>query len=220
MSQALEGRTHWGRRSSSPKTRRQRTERARLNRRAMFESLEPRQVLATLVLNGTSTDDVINVGQSGSNLVVTVNNTEIYNNPVTGFDSIAIEAGDGNDTVNFNGVPSGSAAPHVINEAESNNTLATAQDLDSAGWQIDPVGSPDPDVGDDIGNRSTIDQHITVLGTGDGTVDVYAFTVVVGSSPVEVVFDIDHTSGLLDTYIQLLNDSGTVVAYGDDSLLA
>jgi Ca2+-binding RTX toxin-like protein len=45
---------------------------------------------------------------------------------------------------------------------------------------------------------------------------VFAFTVIVGDFPVNALFDIDNTVGF-DSYIELLDASGSVVALSDDS---
>ena len=189
-------------------------------RRAFFESLEERKVLATLIVNaGTSGDDQIEISGSGTNLLVLRNGAEEFSGSVSGYSEVQINGADGNDNFSLLSLPSGSAASPTVNEAESNNDLLTAQNLDDAGWHIDPVDSPDPDVGDEGGDRSTLDEHITVLGTGDGTVDVFSFTVVVGATSVNALFDIDHTDTTLtdyDSYIELLDESGNVVASNDD----
>ena len=190
-------------------------------RRCFFEPLEERKVLATLILNAsTAGDDTIDISDNGGNLRVTRNGTEIYNNTVAGFDAVQINADDGADVFNLNSIPSGSAGSPTVAELEPNDNLAQAQDLDGAGWHVDPIGSPDPDIDDELGDRSTIDEHITVIGSGDDTVDVYAFTIVVGSSPVNLLFDIDHTSPSFDSYIELIDESGTVVDFADDGTFA
>lgn len=186
-------------------------------RRAFFEPLEERKVLATLFLNaGTSGDDQIDISGSGTDLLVLRNGTQIFSGSVSTYSEVQINGADGDDNFSLHSLPSGSSASPTVSEAESNNDLLTAQNLDGAGWHVDPPGSPDPQVDDEGGNRSG-DEHVTVLGTGDGTVDVFSFTVVVGASPVNLLFDIDNTSSFFDSYIELLDESGTVLASNDDT---
>ncbi len=197
------------------------------SRRCFLEPLEERKLLAILPLAGTAGDDVIDIDHVGDNLVVSVNNIPVYNGPIPGIDTVEIDAGDGHDEVNVNSLPSGNSASPTIPEAEGNqdpdlnrddgfDDLPYAQDLDSGGWHVDPPGSSHENlIGDDLGDRSG-DEHVTVLGSGDGTVDVYAFTVVVDSDPVNVLLDIDNTTGGLDSYLELLDQFGNVLIAGDD----
>jgi Ca2+-binding RTX toxin-like protein len=66
--------------------------------------------------------------------------------------------------------------------------------------------------------NSTTEPHVTVRGTGDGTVRYYKFTVVDANSVITL--DMDRAAGFggsFDSYISLLRADGTVLAYSDDS---
>jgi VCBS repeat-containing protein len=65
----------------------------------------------------------------------------------------------------------------------------------------------------DIGNATTI-PHVSITAAGSGGVDYYKFTASAGSS---AIFDIDHTSDSLDTYINLIDANGNSLSTGDDS---
>ena len=67
----------------------------------------------------------------------------------------------------------GGGGPDPINEVEPNDTIGGAQNIDGAGFNLD--------VNANIFSSTTI-PHITVLGTGDGTFDYYAFTIDVAGS--------------------------------------
>jgi hypothetical protein len=107
------------------------------------------------------------------------------------------------------------ALARVINEVEPNDTIQTAQDIDSPfSWDI----GFDPDIVD-----SELVPHITILGTGNGpepgTFDYYKFTV--SAAGVRGVFDIDYAKKPgefdLDTEIFLYSFNGTYLAENDDS---
>ncbi|MBI5761522.1 MAG: pre-peptidase C-terminal domain-containing protein, partial [Planctomycetales bacterium] len=99
-----------------------------------------------------------------------------------------------------------------INEVEANNSLATAQNLDNAGWST----TFDANIGDATVNTSTTIPHVTIIGTGNGTFDYYSFTVAnVGDRGI---FDIDATNaGLGDSEIFLYDALGNLLAQDDDS---
>ena len=93
-----------------------------------------------------------------------------------------------------------------VDEIESNNTIATAQDVGAQEWSLD---------NNSIIENSTLVPHLSISGTGDGTFDYYAFNVDVAGSTV--VFDTDATN--FDTELFLYNTSGTFLAGNDDSSL-
>ena len=103
-------------------------------------------------------------------------------------------------------------ASSYINEVESNDTLATAQNLDGTfSLFYDPW----------VTNSDT-DQHVSVLGTGDGTYDWYSFTV---TAPSTWIFDIDqgnndpnlvNATDSFDPFIRLFDSSGSQIAQADD----
>jgi len=84
-----------------------------------------------------------------------------------------------------------------------NDTLVTAQDLDAEIW----TKTSNPIIGD-----STIASHVTVLGTGDGTVDLYSFTARAGET---ITFDIDGAT--FDSEVFLLDSGGFIVGSNDDN---
>lgn len=82
-----------------------------------------------------------------------------------------------------------------------NDTLATAFNIDLAAWNTNPNASVD----NGIGTAST--PHISILGTGDGTVDFYSFTADVGET---IILDIDNTVSL-DSYLTIYNSAGVEI---------
>ena len=56
--------------------------------------------------------------------------------------------------------------------------------------------------------------HLTVHGTGDDTVDVYAFDVVAAGD--RGIFDVDF--GETDTHLRLFDAAGTLLASNDDAI--
>jgi hypothetical protein len=102
-----------------------------------------------------------------------------------------------------------------IAEVEPNDTLGAAQNID-AFFTLDYS----PDIGDWAGvNTSTVYPHVTVNGTGNGTLDYYSFTV--PWAGVTGIFDIDYgwtnEVGTLDTYLAIWDSSGNWIAVNDDS---
>lgn len=99
----------------------------------------------------------------------------------------------------------------VVGEIESNDTMATAQN-------INPYFSLDfnPNIGDYYSNTSTVIPHVSIDGTGNYTHDFYAFRTTGGLA----IFDIDFASGfggLSDSWLNLYDASGTRIAATDDS---
>ena len=72
----------------------------------------------------------------------------------------------------------------TVGEAEPNNSITTAQNIDSF-FVLSPNSNPNPDV-----ESSTRFPYVSILGTGDGTLDYYSFTVNTPGS--RAVFDIDY----------------------------
>ncbi|MFT5126014.1 MAG: Ca2+-binding RTX toxin-like protein, partial [Verrucomicrobiales bacterium] len=87
---------------------------------------------------------------------------------------------------------------------ESEPNEATAQSLDALGWNLAAH--------DQVVNASTI-PHVSVMGTGDGTMDYFSFTVDVAGS--FGVFDIDDNT--FDTELFLFDQAGNVLAENDDA---
>ena len=89
-------------------------------------------------------------------------------------------------------------------EAEPNDSLAEAQDLEASEWTI----GANPNV-----ENSDTTAYLSVQGTGDGTFDYYAFDVPFAGSIG--TFDMDATT--FDTELFLF-DSGGLVDFNDDLL--
>ena len=100
----------------------------------------------------------------------------------------------------------GTASANLANEIESNDTLATAQDIDayfSTGYNSD------------IEYSGTI-PWVSISGTGNGTFDYYSFTV---ESLSRVILDIDYGyggSGSVDTELGLWTADGSLITSNDD----
>src|SRR5829696_748855 len=114
---------------------------------------------------------------------------------------------------------SGVALAAVVDEVEPNDSIAGAQDIAAASFDL----TENADIED-----STEVLHATVNGTGTApeTFDYYSFTVPEGD-PVRVILDIDHTtlvtpspppdeSDIYDSWIELYDSSGTFLADSDD----
>ncbi len=104
--------------------------------------------------------------------------------------------------------------PTTVADAEPNDTIATAQNIDSAFWSL----NANDNIGDRIQNTSTTIPHVTIEGTGNGTFDYYSFTASAGAVGT---FDIDFGkggNGSFDTYLRLYRADGTLLASNDDSL--
>jgi hypothetical protein len=97
------------------------------------------------------------------------------------------------------------AAP--VNEVEPNDSIAQAQNIDSY-FSLDS----DPNITD-----STTVPHATVDGTGNGTFDYYSFRVNQAGVSTIGVFDIDNTLQTLDSYLQLYDSNGALIAFNDDA---
>jgi hypothetical protein len=105
----------------------------------------------------------------------------------------------------------GSAAQAmVVVESESNNTIATAQNIDA-------YFSLDADA--DIADALTIPHATVVGGPGDGTWDYFQFTV--ANAGVTGVFDIDYALSFyptgFDSDLALFDVGGGLLAQNDDA---
>jgi hypothetical protein len=110
----------------------------------------------------------------------------------------------------------------TIDEAEPNDSSATAQDIDNAAnWSLDF----DRNIGDRTTNTSTTIPHVSIQETGDGTstVDFFSFTVVNANDTG--IFDIDYGyirsgfPGSFNSYIRLYDTDGvTLLASNNDSI--
>lgn len=106
----------------------------------------------------------------------------------------------------------GQAQAIAIIESEANDTQATAQNVD-AFFSLDF----DANIGDQAGNTSTTIPHVSIVASGNDTLDYFSFTVAAAGSLV--ILDID-TAGLtnpLDSNIRLLTAGGVEVTNDNDS---
>ncbi len=106
-----------------------------------------------------------------------------------------------------------SSISSIIQEKESNDTRATAMDLDQEIWSL----AYHSEIGDRYSNTSKTIPHISINATGDNTFDYYKFTV--ANAGDKGIFDIDHgknEGGSVDTYIHVYDSQGRLVVYNDD----
>ena len=92
-----------------------------------------------------------------------------------------------------------------------NNSIANAIDI-SAEFSFDPDA--------DIENATTI-PHVSITGTGEGDVHFYAVTVSEGG--VQITIDVDGAGGVggsFDSWLELYDSTGTLIAQNDDSSTA
>ncbi len=101
----------------------------------------------------------------------------------------------------------GSASALTINEIEANNSIATAQNIDSS-FSLAPFPS---------GLDGRTNPWVSILGTGDGSFDFYSFEITgaVQGDSVMAQFDIDNTN--FDSELFLFDmDNGNLIAQNDD----
>jgi T1SS-143 domain-containing protein len=99
--------------------------------------------------------------------------------------------------------PTATSTP-IFNEAETNNSRATANVIDRALLNVAPNSNL----------TDATDPSITVRGSiTDSNKDYFAITLKAGET---LILDIDNTSGSLDTVIRLFSASGTELKYSDD----
>jgi hypothetical protein len=98
-----------------------------------------------------------------------------------------------------------------VAEAEPNDSVAGAQNIDGAIWTL----NFDLNIGDTVTNTSTTIPHVTISGTGNFTADFYSFTV--SNAGDRGIFDIDFSRGGLDSYVRLIDSGGNVIGFNDDS---
>ena len=106
----------------------------------------------------------------------------------------------------------------VLNEVNGNDSIHVPQNLDLGEWGVNYNAA----IGDKDGNNtSELIPHITVHGTGDGTMDFYKFEITqemidnAGGS-VRAIFDVDNGFDAGDSIdwgsaLRLLNEDGDVV---------
>lgn len=93
-----------------------------------------------------------------------------------------------------------------LGEIEPNDSITTAQNLESATWSLEA---------DSNITSSTTLPHVTIAGSGDSSFDYYVFRVSKAGS--KGIFDIDSTTGGFDSYLTLYNSSGAQLDSNDDS---
>jgi hypothetical protein len=100
---------------------------------------------------------------------------------------------------------------NTLLEVEGNNTFATAQVIANTSFNRQVVA----DIQDFNGsNISTTYDHVSILGTGDGTFDLYRFNALANT---QLVFDIDNNN--FDTILRLWNpNNNQLLSSNDDGI--
>ncbi|MBS9391304.1 MAG: hypothetical protein HEQ33_21370 [Dolichospermum sp. WA123] len=100
---------------------------------------------------------------------------------------------------------------NTLPEVEGNNTFATAQVIATTSFNRQVVA----DIQDFNGsNISTTYDHVSILGTGDGTFDLYRFNALANT---QLVFDIDNNN--FDTILRLWNpNNNQLLSSNDDGI--
>ncbi|MTJ37239.1 Calx-beta domain-containing protein, partial [Dolichospermum sp. UHCC 0260] len=100
---------------------------------------------------------------------------------------------------------------NTLPEVEGNNTFATAQVIANTSFNRQLVA----DIQDFNGsNISTTYDHVSILGTGDGTFDLYRFNALANT---QLVFDIDNNN--FDTILRLWNpNNNQLLSSNDDGI--
>jgi hypothetical protein len=152
-----------------------------------LQSITPADVLLEFS-SGAETITVTDAGGGQTMVDSTLGESFTFLNPTN---SLAIFGGDG-------GGP--------LFELEPNDSRATAQNIDAAGWSLqnDPT----------IANSTTL-PHVSIRGTGDGSFDYYSFTANAGDV---AVFDIDAHN--FDTELFLYDAAGNLLASNDNAVTA
>ncbi len=124
---------------------------------------------------------------------------------IGGIGGDSLLGGSGNDLLMAEGALSVGHGGIMVKPAGLwNNALAMAAEVDGA-FSL----TADQNI-----DNATTRPHVTVQGTGDGSVDYYAFTVITAGS--NATFDIDGAYPGFNSWLQLLDASGDVLAYKDD----
>lgn len=99
-----------------------------------------------------------------------------------------------------------------VPETEPNNSLPSAANIDGYGFSV----TLDPNITDAANvNTSASLPHVSIQGTGNGTFDVFSFTVT--NAGDRGIFDIDFSSGM-DGLLTLSDSAGNVLRTADDLL--
>jgi Ca2+-binding RTX toxin-like protein len=117
---------------------------------------------------------------------------------------------------NGTGAASNVTSSITIPEAEQNDSLAGAFNLDNSGFSL----LFDTNIGDTLNNTSTAIPNISITGTGNGTYDYYSFTVNnVGDRGIfDIDFGADAGGGFVDTSLVLFDPSGNVIDMNDEPI--
>lgn len=101
-----------------------------------------------------------------------------------------------------------------VPEPSSNDSLATAANIDGLGFSVDLDGNITDAA---LTNTSLSIPHLSIQGTGDGTYDFYSFTVT--NAGDRGIFDIDFTTGgaSFDSQLFLFDSLGNVINAADDN---
>ena len=145
---------------------------------SLMQVLERRRLLAAVVINGSSSNDIVEVAVAGSELVALLNGVVAARAAVTAVDSIVVEVGGGEDTVR---IAESITIPATINTGSGRDTvfggagddvLTTGSERDivygRGGDDVISTGSEDDTVYGGPGNDriSTSSERDTVFGDG------------------------------------------------------
>ena len=126
---------------------------------------------------------------------------------IGGIGGDSLLGGSGNDLLMAEGaLPVGHGGIMVKPAGFPNSSLAMATGVDGA-FNLTADSNID---------KATTRPHATVEGTGDGSVDYYAFTVTTAGS--NATFDIDGAWPGFDAWLQLMDAAGNVLTFNDDGL--
>lgn len=112
--------------------------------------------------------------------------------------------------------PSNTTSSITVPEAEANDSLAGAFNVDNSGFSL----IFDANIGDELNNTSTSIPNLSITGTGNGTYDYYSFTV--NNAGDRGIFDIDFGAdsggGFVDTSLVLFDPSGNIAGSNDEPI--
>jgi len=142
-------------------------------------------------------------GYAGSDHLVGLGGNDVL---VGGTGGDSLEGGTGNDLLIAEQALALSGSSTLVKPAGFwNSSLAAAVSVDGA-FNL----ATDPNI-----DMATTRPHVSVQATGDGSIDFCAFTVAAGGSTAS--FDIDGAYPSFDSWLQLLDAAGNVLAFNDDA---
>lgn len=107
--------------------------------------------------------------------------------------------------VGYTNLLNSSIAGATVTEAEPNDSISSAQNLDNESFQL---------VNNSNVQNSTFRPYVVISGGGDGTFDYYSFTV--PNAGATATFDMDATN--FDTELFLFDNGGNLLASNDDGV--